>query len=301
MRDRRDAGGAEKGRSDGQDGQDWQDGPDWPDWPDRKALLARIEAYYDAVPRAAAAVETLGPFTLFVKQGAGWPYYARPSLGATAFTAADVERVRARQRALGVPEAFEWVAATTPGLEGAAAGAGLAVGTHPLLVLEADGPRPCAAPPGVELRLAGVDDDLALLGAVAHVAFGAGGTAVGPQGPADLLARAAGRRPEEVAFERERMRAGRTVMAVALAGGQPVSVGSHQPVGSVSEVVGVGTLPAFRRRGIAASLTAFLAADARRRGVATVFLSAGDDDVARVYGRVGFRRIATACAAEPPS
>jgi predicted GNAT family acetyltransferase len=104
-----------------------------------------------------------------------------------------------------------------------------------------------------------------------------------------------------VAFERERVRAGRTVTAVALAGGQPVSVGSHQPVGSVSEVVGVGTLRAYRRRGIAASLTAFLAADARRRGVATVFLSAGDDDVARVYGRVGFRRIGTACVAEPPS
>jgi hypothetical protein len=30
-----------------------------------------------------------------------------------------------------------------------------------------------------------------------------------------------------------------------------------------------------------------------------VFLSAGGDDVARVYGRVGFRRVGTACIAEP--
>jgi hypothetical protein len=30
-----------------------------------------------------------------------------------------------------------------------------------------------------------------------------------------------------------------------------------------------------------------------------VFLSAGDDDVARLYSRVGFRRIGTACIAEP--
>ena len=30
-----------------------------------------------------------------------------------------------------------------------------------------------------------------------------------------------------------------------------------------------------------------------------VFLSSGDDDVARVYERVGFRRQATACTAEP--
>ncbi|HKE50438.1 MAG TPA: GNAT family N-acetyltransferase, partial [Actinomycetes bacterium] len=30
-----------------------------------------------------------------------------------------------------------------------------------------------------------------------------------------------------------------------------------------------------------------------------VFLSAGSDDVARIYERVGFQRIATACIAEP--
>jgi len=31
-----------------------------------------------------------------------------------------------------------------------------------------------------------------------------------------------------------------------------------------------------------------------------VFLAAQDDDVARVYGRVGFRRVGTACIAAPP-
>jgi hypothetical protein len=31
-----------------------------------------------------------------------------------------------------------------------------------------------------------------------------------------------------------------------------------------------------------------------------VFLSADDDDVARVYARVGFRRVGTACAASMP-
>jgi hypothetical protein len=38
--------------------------------------------------------------------------------------------------------------------------------------------------------------------------------------------------------------------------------------------------------------------DARRRGVDTVFLSASSDDVARVYAKVGFRRVGTACTAE---
>ena len=50
--------------------------------------LAELERYYDAVPRSAARVEEIGPFTLFVGTGA-WPYYARPRLDA--FTVADIE------------------------------------------------------------------------------------------------------------------------------------------------------------------------------------------------------------------
>ena len=54
-------------------------------------MFERLERYLDAVPRAASRVEHLGPFTLFAKHGPGWPYYARPKLGATQFSAvADV-------------------------------------------------------------------------------------------------------------------------------------------------------------------------------------------------------------------
>ena len=64
------------------------------------------------------------------------------------------------------------------------------------------------------------------------------------------------------------------------------------------EIVGVGVLPAQRRRGIAGHLTWALARDAADAGVRTVFMSAGSDDVARIYGGVGFRRVGTACIAE---
>ena len=37
------------------------------------------------------------------------------------------------------------------------------------------------------------------------------------------------------------------------------------------------------------------------RGVLTVFLSASDGAVARVYARTGFREIGTAMIAEPPA
>jgi GNAT superfamily N-acetyltransferase len=262
-------------------------------------LLARIEAYFDSAPRAAARAEDWYPFTLFVHEGEGWPYYARPAIGATRFSGRDVERVRQRQRALRVPEAFEWVAETTPGLATAARDAGLPVERHPLLALD---PRARARPPlpaGTTVRLVTLDDDLALVDAVAHVGFGSPGTARGTAG-GDALRQAARRRPAGwIEFIRARIRSGQTTMAIALVDGLPVSTGSHQPVGDVTEVVGVATLPAFRRRGLAGVVIDRLVENALSKGVETVFLSAGDDVIARVYERLGFRRVGTACGAEP--
>ena len=103
---------------------------------------------------------------------------------------------------------------------------------------------------------------------------------------------------------RERLAAGRTVMMVAVEDGTPVAVGSHQPVDvdgtEVSEIVGVATLPRFRGRGLGAGIASALAAHARE-SAGMVFLAAGDDDVARVYERVGFARLATAAVAEQPT
>ena len=99
------------------------------------ASLARIEAYCDAVPRAAARVEEHGPLRLFVADGVPWPYYARPS-GAGAVTATDVQAVRSRQWELGLPETFEWVVDLAPTLGPAARAAGLSVLEVPLMMLE---------------------------------------------------------------------------------------------------------------------------------------------------------------------
>ncbi len=51
--------------------------------------------------------------------------------------------------------------------------------------------------------------------------------------------------------------------------------------------------------GHGAAVTALLAGDALDRGVETVFLSASDHAVARIYARIGFREIGTAMIAEP--
>jgi hypothetical protein len=94
--------------------------------------LRAIEAYYDSVPRADALIEEVGPFTLFIKTGAGFPYYARPSPGAAHFAVADVMRVRERQREYRVPEAFEWMAEVSPALASVLRESGLTVHEHPL-------------------------------------------------------------------------------------------------------------------------------------------------------------------------
>ena len=51
----------------------------------------------------------------------------------------------------------------------------------------------------------------------------------------------------------------------------------------------------MRRQGLGGAVTGALVEDALARGVETVFLSAGSDAIARVYARLGFRRVGTAC------
>ena len=56
-----------------------------------------------------------------------------------------------------------------------------------------------------------------------------------------------------------------------------------------SEITGVGVLPAYRGQGLGAALSFVLARDALDLGATTVFCSAEDDEVARIYARVGFQ------------
>lgn len=263
-------------------------------------LLHRIERYYDAVPRSVCDVEEIGPFTLFVARK-GWPFYARPSLGwvTGAVTADDVARVRARQRELGVPESFEWVGDLAPDLATACRDAGLAVHEMPLLVHH--DPLAVPVPDGIRIRRLSPDDPAVAAGqVVAHLGFADSGTERGEVGPAERDAALEVRDPTASDNLRELMRDGRSVYVVAEDGHGVLCSGGHNPVGDVTEVVGVATLPSARRRGLGAAVTDTLVADAVRRGIEVIFLSADGEAVARVYQRVGFRRVATAMAAEPP-
>ncbi|WP_084757772.1 GNAT family N-acetyltransferase [Micromonospora cremea] len=271
-----------------------------------KDIFDRLERFYDAVPRDVAGVEEHGGLVLFVRDGAGWPFYARPRLDATEPPSlADITSVRERQRELGLPEAFEWVHETTPELLAVARSAGLSVPEAPLMVLD-----PAALPdPGtlsdVPVRVLTADSpgfaaDVAARRAVAAVSFAAAGTARGDAGPAERDAAVTELELASLDEERTRVADGRRISALA---GTPVegalASGMAMRVGDVAEIAGVATLPAARRRGLGAALTAAIAKELLAAGTDLVFLSAGSEEIARVYLRVGFRRIGTACIAEP--
>jgi ribosomal protein S18 acetylase RimI-like enzyme len=251
-------------------------------------VLSTLEAYYDAAPRPLATTEEVGPFTLFVRTSTdGWPYYARPALGYEGpCTAAQVTAVRERQRELGVPESLEWVHETTPTLLSAAREAGLHVEECPLLVLPG-GADAVTAPLPAEYSLAMLTADSTdlqeVMGAVDAGFSGSDDVTPRPEGPV-----------------RELLRSGLLATAGAYDARGAVAGGSHSPRGSATELQGIAVLPRARRQGVGAALTAFLVDDARARGIDTVFLSAGGDAVARVYERIGFRRVGTACVAGAP-
>src|SRR5208282_4674006 len=152
-------------------------------------------------------------------------------------------------------------------------------------------PKAPVLPPGVTVRaIAPEDAELDRIWAVPAVAFGHPGTAAGEAGLAERDKIAADHDGGTIAMLRERLRSGHSVLAAAFGPDGPVAAGSCQAVDSVAEITGVGVLPTVRRQGLGAAVTALLAADARERGVQTVFLSASDDAVARIYARIGFRR-----------
>jgi GNAT superfamily N-acetyltransferase len=183
-----------------------------------------------------------------------------------------------------------------PALADAARSAGLTVQLLPLMVLHRE--STAVIPLEYSVRILPADDPALPSALVAiGLSYGTPGTAVGPVGAA---ARDAATAPDQHHESvRADIREGLTVVAVAADESGPIGGGSHSPRDEVTEITGVGTLPAHRRRGLGAAVTHVLAADAAEHGVELCFLTAGSTEIARVYAGVGFVRIGTSCIAEP--
>ncbi len=73
--------------------------------------------------------------------------------------------------------------------------------------------------------------------------------------------------------------------------GKAVAAGMfHTPLDGVTQLSGIATLAAFRRRGIAAALTTFMTQTAFDAGVDLVYLAAANETAQRVYERIGYRQ-----------
>ncbi len=95
--------------------------------------------------------------------------------------------------------------------------------------------------------------------------------------------------PEQVSRWRDQIAAGRRA-ALTLLEDRAAGVGTTLGT-DLAEVQGVTTLPDARRRGVAASLSSALVADAFKRGGEAVWLSVEGDGARACYAKIGFGKI----------
>jgi ribosomal protein S18 acetylase RimI-like enzyme len=96
---------------------------------------------------------------------------------------------------------------------------------------------------------------------------------------------------KEIAELHEQLQIGTMRCALANLDGIPAGVGVTIPMSGICELAGVATLPALRRRGVAATLCSFLIEDHFQAGGDVVWLSAGDAVAQATYERIGFRLV----------
>ena len=234
-------------------------------------IAERVQASVRAVNAAERDAIEAGSFTLYRSRKSDHPYlnYAVPNAGTVGWEGIDA--LRAAFAGHGLGPRLEFVAECAPGLEEALVADGFELqGRYPVMTLPAQDLREVPAPEGVVIARVLEGGDVRTLLQTAAEAFG-------DDGPTDAQVDGYGGRGH-----------------LARAGGEPAGAAFHSPIAEgVSELGGIGVREQFRRRGIAAALTAASAAAAVASGADLCFLTPGDDGAERVYARAGFARAGT--------
>jgi ribosomal protein S18 acetylase RimI-like enzyme len=250
---------------------------------DVRPLLLSMQASVAAAVRRFADVHAVGPFLVGIDRTSDmiWINYALPA----------VERADDEQIASALPGVrrvfadharvprFEFFRGLWPTLGATLARAGYVLQQDMPLMAAGRGDLRDVASPGVTVERVtaeATDGYLRLLVEVGQLAFGEWGS----QDPA-----------EAVAGRREMLAQGLGTQARASIEGRVVGVATLMHGGPVSEIVGVGTHPDFRRRGVATALTRFLCDLHFDQGGEVAWLSAADEAARRVYAKVGFRDV----------
>ncbi|MFF3513119.1 GNAT family N-acetyltransferase [Streptomyces sp. NPDC002573] len=229
--------------------------------------------------RRPLAVE-IGGFVAGFDPATTSPYlnYATPLPGARP-TGSDVTALIAAFRERGLKPRLEFAPDAAPAVEPALRDAGFATeAVHEYMVCTPTTLTPphlgerSAATPSVETPH--TDEDYAAIDAALSGAF-AGVFASSPEGAARL------RRTQD--------NGGAVRFVRAPDGGCAGAASCSAPAVGTSELAGVGTRPAYRGRGIAASVTASLTEAMFAREARSVWLEYSGEGSRRVYERVGFR------------
>ncbi|MGW7522371.1 GNAT family N-acetyltransferase [Streptomyces sp. NPDC054783] len=229
--------------------------------------------------RRPAACE-VGGFVVGFDPSTTSPYvnYATPFPGAEP-TDRDVADLIAAFRERGLKPRLEFAPDTAPAVEPALRRAGFGTeAVHEYLVCT---PAALAVPGSgrgvagrVEVEAPATEADYTAIDSALSEAFG-GEWAPSPEGAARLRRTAEG--------------GGAVRFVRAPGGGCAGGAICSAPAEGTAELAGVGTLPAYRGRGIAAAVTATLAGTMFGRGARTVWLEYSGEGSRRVYERVGFR------------
>ncbi|MEV5880834.1 GNAT family N-acetyltransferase [Streptomyces sp. NPDC052101] len=224
------------------------------------------------------AAQEVGGFVVGFDPSTTSPHinYATPVPGAEP-TDRDVADLIAAFRERGLKPRLEFAPDAAPAVEPALRRAGFgAEAVHEYLVCTPDTltvPGPGSAGP-VEVAAPATDADYTAIDIALAEAFG-GEWEPSPGSAARL------RRTED---------SGGAVRFVrAPGGGCAGGALCSAPAEGTAELAGVGTLPAYRGRGIAAAVTSTLAATMFGRGAQSVWLEYSGEGSRRVYERVGFR------------
>jgi ribosomal protein S18 acetylase RimI-like enzyme len=241
-------------------------------------MESRIQSYLRVAASHQRDTEQIGPFLATFSRSNDNPFlnYAIPDDNATPSPADVATLIVAYEKRLRKPR-LEYLTQLAPAVEGVLIDAGFCVEGHlPLMTCTPESAQSLPVPPGIELILPVSDADLLATISVQNEAYGAP--------PPDSSA---------IADLRSSLKAsGIAVLARIMATGEPVGAGvCTVPSNQTTEVAGIGVRSAFRRRGVAGSLTTRLVQEAFAAGVSLPFLMAAQAAEKRIYARAGFSEI----------
>jgi len=240
------------------------------------ALDANIQQYLRAVTTRGRDIERIGPFQATFSRSSTNPFlnYAIPDIDAEP-SAHEVEQLIRAYQGRGLHPRLEYITTCAPRVEAPLVAAGFVTeGRLALMTCRPGEERELPVPPGIELVRPQTDEELFDLRTVQHEAY------KDPEPP---------NRGDVEGVAANLSAGGMAVLARVPETREPVGAGEYTPaLQGFSELTSVAVRSRFRRRGIAAAMTAWLLRVAFDAGVVVPFLMAEEAEE-RIYTRAGFR------------